>query len=75
MANKADLMAYRDMLKSVIDAVEKAQAAGKSLEQVQAMKPAARWDGNPKAFIKGDAFVEAVYKSLQLPAHKEKHGH
>ena len=75
MANKADLIAYRDMLKSVIDAVEKAQAAGKSLEQVQAMKPAEQWDGNPKAFIKGDAFVEAVFKSLQLPAHKEKHGH
>lgn len=75
MANKADLVAYRDMMKSVIDAVEKAQAAGKSLEQVQAMKPAAQWDGNPKAFIKGDAFVEAVYKSLQLPAHKEKHEH
>ncbi len=73
MANKADLIAYRDMLKSVIAAVEKAQSEGKSLAQVQAMKPAAQWDVNPDAFIKGDAFVEAVYKSLQKPEHAEEH--
>ena len=73
MANKADLTAYRDMLKSVIGTVEKAQGEGKSLAQVQAMKPAAQWDVNPDAFIKGDAFVEAVYKSLQKPDHAEDH--
>ena len=75
MANKADLTAYRDMLKSVIGTVEKAQGEGKSLAQVQAMKPAAQWDVNPDAFIKGDAFVEAVYKSLQKPDHAEDHAH
>ena len=73
MANKADLTTYRDMLKSVIGTVEKAQGEGKSLAQVQAMKPAAQWDVNPDAFIKGDAFVEAVYKSLQKPDHAEDH--
>ena len=75
MANKADLTTYRDMLKSVIGTVEKAQGEGKSLAQVQAMKPAAQWDVNPDAFIKGDAFVEAVYKSLQKPDHAEDHAH
>lgn len=75
MAAKADLIAYRDMLKTVIGAVEKAQGEGKSLEAVQAMKPAAQWDINPDAFIKGDAFVEAVYKSLQKPDHAEGHAH
>jgi len=75
MANKADLTAYRDMMKTVIAAVEKAQGEGKSLQQVQAMKPAAQWDVNPDAFIKGDAFVEAVYKSLQKPDHAEDHAH
>lgn len=75
MATRADLIAYRDMLQSVIVAVEKAQGEGKSLEEVQAMKPAARWDVNPDAFIKGDAFVEAVYKSLQQPDHAEDHPH
>jgi len=64
MANKADLAEYRDMLKGVIGAVEKAKAEGKSLKEVVEMKPAAKWDTNPKAFIKGDAFVVAVYKSL-----------
>ncbi|MEH6789152.1 MBL fold metallo-hydrolase [Parasphingorhabdus sp.] len=73
VATKADLAAYRDMMKSVIAAVETAQGEGKSLAQVQAMKPAAQWDINPDAFIKGDAFVEAVYKSLQQPAHAEEH--
>lgn len=75
MANKADLIAYRDMMKTVIAAVAKAQDEGQSLEQVQAMKPAAQWDVNPDAFIKGDAFVEAVYKSLQKPDHAEDHPH
>ncbi|MEP2103848.1 MAG: MBL fold metallo-hydrolase [Parasphingorhabdus sp.] len=76
MATKADLMGYRDMMKSVIGAVEKARGEGKTLEQIQAMKPAAQWDTNKDAFIKGDAFVEAVYKSLETPPHKEgEHQH
>lgn len=73
MATKADLAEYRDMMKSVIGAVESAMAEGKSLEEIQAMKPAAKWDTNPKAFIKGDAFVEAVFKSLEMPPHDESH--
>ena len=75
MATKADLIAYRDMMKTVIGAVEKAQGEGKSLEQAQAMKLAGQWDINPDAFIKGDAFVEAVYKSVQKPDHAEDHAH
>lgn len=75
MATKADLVAYRDMMKSVIEAVETAQAEGKTMEQIVAMKPAKQWDTNPKAFIKGDAFVEAVYKSLKMPKHKKGHMH
>jgi len=75
MANKADLVAYRDMLQEVITAVGTAQASGKSLEEVVAMKPAAKWDTNPKAFIKGGAFVTAVYKSLKMPEHKDDHEH
>ena len=35
MATKADLVAYRDMMKSVIGAVKVAQANGKTLEEVQ----------------------------------------
>jgi cyclase len=69
VATKADLAAYRDMLASVIAAVEAGKAAGKSLAEIQATKPAARWDTNADAFIKGDAFVEAIFKSLDLPDH------
>ncbi len=62
LATKAELAAYRAMLAEVIAAVESAKAAGKTLEQVQAMKPAAKYEV-PKAFISGDAFVAAVFNS------------
>lgn len=63
MATQAELIAWRDMLKTVIGQVQTAMKAKKSLAQIQAMKPAAKWEV-PGGFIKGDAFVEAVYKSL-----------
>jgi cyclase len=69
VATKADLAAYRDMLASVIASVETAKAAGKSLAEVQALKPAARWDTNPNGFIKGDDFVATIYDSLGRPEH------
>lgn len=73
MATRADLIAHRDMLKSVIGAVEAGIRSKKTLAQIQAMKPAAKWDVNPGAFIKGDAFVEAVYKSLLMPVTPHRH--
>lgn len=69
VATKADLVAYRDMLASVIASVEAGKAAGKSLPEIQAMKPAARWDTNPAGFIKGDDFVAAIFTSLSRPDH------
>jgi cyclase len=73
VATRADLVAYRDMLKTVIGRVEAGLKAKKTLAQVQAEKPAAQWDINDKAFIKGDAFVEAVYTSLKTPPRKHSH--
>lgn len=82
LARKSDLIAYRDMLQSVINTVERERAAGKTLDQIIAMRPAAQWDTSPNAFINGDAFVTAVYNSLAQPAHDhgehggdEGHGH
>ncbi len=79
MATQADLIGYRDMMKSVIGAVQAGIKAKKTLAQIQAMKPAAQWDTNADAFIKGDAFVEAVYKSLTAkptgPHHSGDHKH
>lgn len=69
VATKADLAAYRDMLASVIASVEAGKAAGKSLAEIQAMKPAAIWDTNPQAFIKGNDFVATIFTSLELPEH------
>lgn len=74
VATKADLAAYRDMLAEVIGAVEDAQKAGKSLTEIKRMKPAARWDTNPDAFIKGDDFVEAIFNSLVRPGHHHGEG-
>ena len=65
MATKADLIAYRDMLADVISKVRTVKEAGKTLEEIQAMKPAVQYDTNPDAFIKGDAFVEAIWNSLE----------
>ncbi len=62
VASKADLAAYRAMLADVIAVVEGAKAAGKTLEQIQAMKPAAQYEVKG-GFIPGDAFVAAVYNS------------
>jgi cyclase len=73
MATRADLVAYRDMLKSVIGAVQAGIKAKQSLAAIQARKPAAKWDV-PGGFISGDRFVETVYKSLTVPA-KAPHKH
>ena len=74
MATRADLVAYRDMLKTVIDTVAGGIKAKKTLAQLQAAKPAAKWEV-PGAFISGDAFVKAVYESLSKPAAPHKGHH
>ncbi len=66
MATRTDLIAYRDMLKTVIDSVATGIKSKKSLAQIQATKPAAKWEV-PGAFISGDAFVKAIYESLRKP--------
>jgi cyclase len=67
MATRADLQAWRNMIAVVIAKVEMGIKAKKTLAQIQAMKPAAKWE-MPGAFIGGDAFVKAVYESLTKPA-------
>jgi cyclase len=72
MATRADLVAYRAMIKSVIDIVAGGIKAKKSLAQIQALKPAAQWEV-AGAFINGDAFVKAVFESLNKPVAAHKH--
>ena len=73
MASRADLVAYRDMLSSVIGSVEAGIKAKKSVETIKAEKLAAKWEV-PGGFISADVFVETVYKSLTAPK-PAKHSH
>ena len=66
VASKADLVAYRAYLADVVGKVQGAIKAGKTLAQVQAMKPSAAYDAKyGGAFIKPDALVAAIYASLK----------
>lgn len=73
MATQADLVAWRDMLKSVIGSVQAAINAKKTLAEIKAARPAARWEVQG-GFISGDAFTEAIYKSLSKPQTPRKKG-
>lgn len=72
MATRADLAAYRAMLVDVRAKVAAGIAAGQTLAQIQATRPAAAYAApagqiSADGFIKPDGFVEAVYQSLRNP--------
>jgi cyclase len=63
-----DVINYREMVTIVRDRVQDMVKKNMSLEQVKAAKPTRDYDtlyGAPGAFVTGDAFVEAVYRSLK----------
>ena len=65
LSNKAELMAYRDMLVGVRDKVRTLVAQKKSLQDVLAAKPSAQFDDKwGKGFMKPDDFIGIVYESL-----------
>lgn len=68
LATRADLAGWRDMLVHARDHVAAAIAAGRSLEQIQAERPLARW-GMEGGFIKPDEFLELVHRHLSSPPH------
>lgn len=74
MAKRADLVAYRDMLVDVRARVAAGIAAGRTLAEIQADKPAARY-GMTDGFIKPAVFVEGVYTSLKSPPGSAAHKH
>jgi glyoxylase-like metal-dependent hydrolase (beta-lactamase superfamily II) len=78
VASRAELAGYRAMLVDIRSKVAAGIRAKRTLAQIQAIKPAARY-GMPAGFIKPDAFVEAVYSSLTKPTHahtlKPPHAH
>lgn len=65
VASKAELQAYHDMLVVIVGKVEAAIKAGKTLDEIKAMRPADGFGVNPKGFITADGFVETVYGNLK----------
>lgn len=63
VATRADLIAYRDMIVDIRDKVAAGIAADRSLEQIQAGRPAARY-GMAEGFISPDDFVETIYREI-----------
>ena len=74
VASRAELVGYRDMLVDVRGKVAAGIKAKRTLAQIKASAPAARY-GMPSGFIKPDQFVEAVYNSLRNPPKATPHKH
>lgn len=68
VASRADLAGYRAMLVDIRAKVAAGIKAKRTLAQIQAAAPAARY-GMPGGFIKPAQFVGFVYESLTRPKH------
>jgi glyoxylase-like metal-dependent hydrolase (beta-lactamase superfamily II) len=67
VTTRSELAVYRDMLVAVGRKVREAIEQGGDLEQVQAMRPTAEFDGRfarPGAFVSPEEFVRLVYSDL-----------
>ena len=65
LATRKELVAYRDVLKTVQERVSKLIAEGKSLEEALAARPTAEFDESWGAgFMNPQTFLTIVYKSL-----------
>ena len=68
LSDMGDVINYREMVTIVRDRVQDMVKKNMTLEQVKAAKPTRDYDtlyNTPGAFVTGDAFVEAVYRSLK----------
>jgi len=61
VANEADVVEYRDMLKIIHDRVRDAVHKNQTLEQVMAAKPSRDYDVE---YGDGTALVASIYRSL-----------
>lgn len=65
LSNRAELVAYRDMLVSVRDLIAAAIGEGKSKDDIVAAKPSRELDGKwGGVFVKPDNFVQTVFADL-----------
>jgi cyclase len=65
VATKADLLAYRTMIADIVGKVDAGIKAGKTLDQIKAMRPADGYGVKADGFITADGFVETVYGMLK----------
>ena len=83
LSNRAELQAYRNMLADVAATMNTLVAAGKTLDEVKAAKPTAKWDAQwGNGFLKIEPWVEMVYHGVKrrqqpaaAPAHSQDGGH
>lgn len=67
--NEADVVEYRDMMTIIFERVRDAMAAGRSLEQIRAMKPTLDYDGlYATPDWTGEMLVEAIYHEVKSRA-------
>ena len=64
ISNLDDVRAYLKMLKGTRDAVQKAIAEGKTMDQMKQEKILAPWSKYSGDFLKEDTFIETLYNSL-----------
>lgn len=65
LSNKADFMAYVKMLEDLRDRMRKHIAAGKTLTEIQALKPSKDYDAEwGDGFLSPDTFVRLLYEDL-----------
>jgi cyclase len=66
LGSKGDLKAYRDMLAAISAGIQRQIKAGKTLEQVVASKPTAKYDEVwGKGFLAPEKFVTMLYGNLK----------
>jgi cyclase len=65
LGTRADLQAYRDVVKTIRDRVAKLKAEGKTRDAAIAARPTAEYDARwGQGFIKGDVLTGLVFDSL-----------
>jgi glyoxylase-like metal-dependent hydrolase (beta-lactamase superfamily II) len=74
VSRRADLVAYRAMLRSLRDRVAAEIRRRRSLPQVLALRLADAY-GHPTDFIPPDRFIETVYRSMSQPPRRQGHRH
>ena len=68
LGRRADLVRYRDMLRTLRDRVRAEIRRHRTLDQVKALRLVDPF-GLPDGFITRDGLIETIYRSLSTPAH------